>query len=1334
MTKHSLLIVTGFLSAVLAFGWSGRQALAGNESAPAQNVELVSTLRGYGKVAVEFQGDEGSGTVRAFRFDAEDEKHAALMVGKFLADLDLSPGVSKSSRRIGGKSFPVVMVQGGSVYTGFILGHTGRVIAADSMKALDAFLTKSPWVVKAVTTNLEYPKYLDRFDRYGWGFYGFSGNTNMHGWKERLPGAGPDADPADDMDFLQKYDFRFELWPQPGLFDTNYSVGEWPELWWQVEEAKKRNIALGCRLYGEFPMVKELGDAFERPAPFLQGGWMRQDIAQKTLTHPSWFSEKARLYMARQAQEQMRPLLKENITSWMSPYGELVHDEWYNYHADYSPDALKDWHRTLKEKLDLGLPEVSAMFNRANQPFASWSEVPIPEIATFAGLAGMIKEMQGNWQVRLEATPDEGLNAQWWNADTSEKSWETMDLPGSIKWHKFYRKQSWMIHDFKLTSEELAGNAPIYLYSFAKMFGSTRVTSLVYLNGQKVGETGRWGAWEVRQLLKPGQNRLALRSDNFTGRVFLSTEEPSVYPYLGAARNRLWVIFQDWLKDGKRDAWKVALSAMREVEPNVPIKFMAPMGFGTDRWIELATSFGGWPHFTGEGMWYYPWYKRYGFLYGLPGGSEMAGPEKDAAEMFMAMQRTFLAGLNSHDHVFFVQAATRVPEIKKWYEDHIAVLKQMGRYDIAGPQVLLFRSTNSATNFMPAPIPALGEKTREFQSYWNWDIGRGTLQTIGQSNLYIDDGGLKDGKLSGYPILVDCGNEIITRESIQAIDQWVREGGTYVVLPFTGRCLPESPDSWPIKALTGCTVKAMRTPGKGSVVIAKDQTLFKELAGKTFEDNGSTKDCNDYEHNLISTELEPSGDCTTVARFENGEPAIVVRKLGKGRVISLGSTFFRQVKDVQGMWLPSDLESIFYRDLFNGLGQPSVNSTDDFKILTQRYLTNNGLDDVVVLTSFADGDRNVTLTSSFERPPTHIYRAAGDKLEELKGFKLDGNTVTISNVKIPKSEVQVYYFRTGNAVAAGEHWWNYQRRIWQPSQASKVDFSPISKPSLIDPTLDLKADWKWTQEKPQDDTWRTAGKATDGWKSWHLDVFNAVGADATRTLYATKTFSIPQDWLKDAGKTRLVAANWDGGPGRLTVANSAWRLWLNGQLLEKKGFFNPEVGSLLKSGENILAMEIDPPAKGKYIGVLGAVYLTHSKPPVETISLAGEWTGELDGTPVSLHFPGIGKARWPSRKFMVPADWEDKYIVTYYAKDARNLSGQGSRQSSMGVIVNEREVRRRHHHMFGNEVEVDITSLLNFGKENEFAPFSSGPLVEPMDWDFETIELRLYPKKEYRNE
>ncbi len=908
-----------------------------------------------------------------------------------------------------------------------------------------------------------------------------------------------------------------------------------------------------------------------------------------------------------------------------------------------------------------------------------------------------------------------------------------MLLPGSVKWHKYFRKQAWMIRDFELTPEQLSGAGPVFLYSFAKAYDSPPKPSLVYLNGEKVGEAGRWSAWDVRRLLKVGENRLAIRTDSFSGRVFLSREEPAVYPYLGADTNRLWLMFQDWLKDAKAKTWEVTLAAMRQVDPNAPIKFMAPRSFGTDRWTKLADDFGGWPHFTGEGVWYFPWYKRYGFLYGLPATTEMAGPQVNADGMFKVMQRTFLAGLNGLDHVFTVQGATRRPEIVEWYRDHAKVIKQMGRYDISGPQVLLYRSTNSASNLMPEPNPAVGAKARNIPSVWNWDIGRGTLQGIGQSYLYIDDGGILDGKLEGYDLLIDGGNEIVNPGIIDKIGSWVEAGGTFVVLPFTARSTPESPDSWPISKLTGCEVKAIRLRGEGSVTMEKNQDIFRELAGKTFPEKGTNKDDHGNECNEPGIELRPLAGAEVLARFDNGEPAIVIRKVGSGRVITLGSAFFKNVRDFQGMWIPEASESVFWRDLLKGLKQPFPNYTNDFKVLAQRYRSNNGLDDVVVLVNFAGEDRTVSLTASFSNEPTRIFRVERDSVAEIPDFSKTGNEIVLKDIFIPKDEVQVFYFRTHTALDAEKHWWDYQNRIWKPTRKMDVDFSPISAGRWVDPVLNLKTEWRWTQSSPSGDSWRTDLSASQEWPKWHLDIFSAVGAVPTKTLYATKVFEVPAAWLNSEGTTRLIAADWNSRPGSLTAGKSAWRLWLNGHLLQSDGFFNPDVSRLLKAGPNVLAIEIDPPKENRVIGVLGAIYLSHTTPPASVVNLAGDWVGTLGGKPVTLVFPGKGKAEWPSRKIMIPQDWKDKYVVTYFARDGRNTGGQGAKLSTLGVVVNEREARRRHHHLFGPEVEVDITSLLRFGEENLLTLLPAGPIAAPVDWDVAEVELRLYPRAKYRD-
>ncbi len=1296
------------------------------------------TLRGYGELEITFEPRATANeSVGLIRFDAEDAAHAATAVGKFLSDIELSAGSRRSALEVHSNRFPLVEVEGGPFYTGFASGKLGYVAYADSLPQLESYLSDSTFVRDAqlLDTALDYPSYLDRFDRYGWGFYGFSGATNWHEWKKVLPDAGIESDPQDDLDFLKEYDFRFEIWPQPAKFDDNYGIGEWPELWWEVEEAQKGNIYLGSRLYGDIPYVKEYADLFEQPAPFLQGGWVRKDLRRKSWTHLSWFNEKGRLYMARQAQEQMRPLMDVELGSWMSPFGELVHDSWYNFHQDYSSSALNDWRHYLQEVQGLSLTEVSQMFNR-EEAFSSWDEVPIPEVATFAGLPGCVLDLEGDWRVRAEASADEGLEAKWWLTNTDSADWQTMWLPGSIKYHQHFTEMAWMTREFELSAELLDSEKPLYLYDFARAtYGDPHKPSLVYLNGEKLGETSRWGVWEVGQQLKPGTNRLSIRSDYFSGRVFLSTEAPSVYPYLSPERNRLWVLYQEWDKDAKQDTWEVTLAAMREVEPNVPIKYMAPSRFGTDRWIELSTKYGGWPHHTGEGTWFFPWYKRYGFLYGLPGTSEMAGPQENALGMFRTMQRTFLAGLNGLDHVFFVQAATRRPDVKQFYVDHATLLKQMGRYDIAGPQVLIYRSTHSASNLMPQPNPSLGESTRPFQEVWNWDIGRGTLQSIGHSYLYIDDGGLHDGKLEGYSVLFDAGNEIMRPESIEAIEGWVRDGGTYVVYPFTGRCAPDAgEDTWPIEQLTGCTVSKMRQPGSGTVTVAEGQTLLRELAGQSFPDAGAVKDYQGFDHNILSTELEAGPDTEVIATFENGSPAIVSRSLGKGRVITLGSVFFKDVKDEVGIWLPGESEAVFYRDLLEGLGQPAVNSTNDIKVLTQRFKTNNGLDEMVMLVNFAGEDRVVDLTAVFENQPSRVYRVAMDQVEPITGFTAEDTTIRLNEIMIPKDEVQLYYFRTGTPETATTHWWDYQRRIWQSEPIEKVDFSPIAGKRWQEPVLNLKKTWHWTQRRPAGEAWKTETAAFAEWPTWHLDLFNAVGADPEKPVYAAYTFELPPTWLDGEGKVRLTAADWNRGAGDLTAGHSPWKLWLNGTLLEKAGFFNPEVTELLHSGTNTLAIAIEPPTLGKDIGVIGAVYLTYASDPVATVDLAGEWQGERNGEVVTVEFPGTAEdVFWPTKVVPIPAEWADQYIVTYYAKDPRIQSGQSTDLSSMGVIVNEREARRRHHHMHGNEVEVDITALLKFGEPNELTPLAVGWLKKDTVWKFDQIELRLYPREDYRD-
>ncbi len=184
----------------------------------------------------------------------------------------------------------------------------------------------------------------------------------------------------------------------------------------------------------------------------------------------------------------------------------------------------------------------------------------------------------------------------------------------------------------------------------------------------------------------------------------------------------------------------------------------------------------------------------------------------------------------------------------------------------------------------------------------------------------------------GFPLMIDSGSEVMPDDAVQALYEWVEAGGTYIALPFSGRSSVLDPDSWPITRLTGCGIAALRQPGQGSVVFKADQTFFKAMAGKSFPDAGRSLDYIGNNLNKLSIELKPGPDCDVLASFDNGAPAIVRRKLGAGQVIVLGTAFWRQCEDRNGIWWPESLETEFFADLLDGAGLPPAACTTDDRL------------------------------------------------------------------------------------------------------------------------------------------------------------------------------------------------------------------------------------------------------------------------------------------------------------------------------------------------------------------------------------------------------------------
>lgn len=1299
-------------------GWAGVLALAlgaaglrGAEVAKSQTswseVFRVQTpagqeLRGFGPVATEFAAQgAGQRKVWVLRFACQNPEKAAAVVGKFLADLDLSPKVALVGLTIdvGGKTIEVpAWGTARGVFIGGVDGAVGQVLCAQTKEELQGYLKDHPEAGRGAVEKAAYPTYLDRFDRYGWGQYGLDGYRGTHDWMTlatKFDGKKELKDPYEDLLWLVGMKNRFDAHLEPASFLGNADgIITNADDDWSVKMAREQGLPVSFRLYGSAQpsyhgwALRRFGEYQNRPADFLTP---RVDsYAVETML--SWYAEDVHRYQAVKAMEMVQKYAAEpHVLGWMHPYGEVQAGIWEYDHGDYGPYAQANWRRYLQKHVG-DLAEVSRLYARS-VGYGGWGQVPVPEFATFAGLDGQVLNLGGKWWARTEVPGDQkldeawwktpaaeryqGLREKWWDGAIDAKDWQLVNAPGGggLPTRTSWTCTTWFRRSFTLTPEQLKAG-PIYLYWFPISYdgihsGERTRYHGIYLNGQKAGETGNWGAIEVSRYLKAGENQVALwlHGNLWQGRVFLSTEEPKVFPGLGDGKNRLWVLWRQWLIDAPTEAMATVLDGMRQADPNRPIKAMAPLTLGPTRYLKLGHDYGMFPHFTGEGMWFFPWYKRYAYLYDVPGSSETAGPaaadDPRCADQFDAYRRVFMAGLNSHDPVFFTQTYARSPYLRAWWEKHQPVLHQLGRFDLAGPQVLLFRSNMLDTNIMPtSPYPTVGT-TRYVQSAWNWEIGRGTLQTLGQSYLYLDEQGIADGKMNGYKVMVDCGNEILTDEARAGIKQWVESGGTFVALPFTGRSSLLQMDAWPVQGLTGCQIGKLRKGRTGTVTIKEKQSVFRAQAGKSFADQGSSIDCVGNELNKYSVVLAPGPDCEVIATYENGAAAVVKRSLGRGSVITFGSVFWRNSQDIKGIWWPKTPEPEVIGDLLEGLGMQAECQTDGQMIWPQPYRSNNGLDHVAVLTSWNE-DKDVTTTLRMRLPakPAALVAFGVDGEKELDFEWKDG--VAATKLAMPAREVKVVRaLGTETPFAAATHWWNYQQRMWHELVKPTLDLAPYRRGKFADPTQDLRPEARFTQEKPAAAKWREADFDDRKWTPSPLSLFRFWGAKMGQPLWVRKTFTVPKQWRQGGGQIRMIAIV---GGGQYDEQPTAW---LNGTSLDAtgRGFIDGhmdlDVTNLLRAGPNVAAWEFA--GKTPLQAFQGDVYLYWRPTAVKSVPLV---TG--------------------AQMVAIPQEWEGKYRVMLYL--------EGERYTISRHTINGHTLVRAVP--FPAPAEFNLCAYLKYGQDN----------------------------------
>lgn len=1280
-------------------------------------------LRGFGRVDAvrKIVSAESDGDVSVFTFKCETPENAETVAGKFLLDLHADGAVAFKNgihETTAGAAFAVERAD-----------RTTVIYGSESREALETVLGRMTH--KTLVEKASVPEWMKAF---GWGVYGVGGLENFHDWmaKATAQGGGKSADqpldPRDDFAFLREMGpIHFDNWLQEENFDNSDGILS-PMIYSRKKLAEDFGVPFGVRLYmpagdtsSYFWFTRRFAGRMDQPAPWMQNGWIRY---HNHLSHASWYDEDIWGYTAAHTKKAMRRLdTSGKARTWMHPAGELVHQPWYDWHADYSPAASNSWHAYLREK-DVTLRTAAAMFNRPEKPYTAWSEVPVPEFAHFAGLSGMALDLYGTWLTRGAGAS--AATAEWQKLPDFPGNWDFLSLYGGesaalkVKYtaeRRFRRVFEW--HGGMAGKNSNAGGR-VYLYFFPMAdMGAPQVRHEVSLNGGPSVSVGQWCALDVTDRLKDGENvlEILLRGIFWNGRVFLSTEKPSVYPNMSQARCRLWTLWHEWRRDMKARRCEMVFDAMRQADPNAPIEFMAPMHFGQPVANRLLREWGAFSQFTGEGVWFFPWYKRYAKLYGYEGTSELAGPYDDVAGARRSALRVFLAGLDMHKPVFLAQTYSRNPALRGWWLSHKDLFARKGTYDIdlKQPQVLIYRRTALTGDAFPEPFPAVDAAIDKIHSPWNFDIGRGELQSIGQSYLYIDDDGIEDGKMDGFKVMVDCGNEIISEPHVSRIKSWVEKGGVFVAYPFTGRSTTLKANAWPMAELTGSKIKenAVRPGYVPKVVIPDGSRYFPSFAGQTIYGAKKRVYQLDFALDVVSPDAKP------VLMWDDGRVAATARRVGKGLVIHLGSMFWRGSEDSKGMWNPSDeVERTFLRDLLSAVGHgKALVETDDRLVLAQPYRSKNGLDLVAVLCNFNEEGDGFNTEAQRHRV-TEVKLRTGKKPRRIVGYA--GNPVNPVNpvekelpfdwdeaegvatvtVALPPQEVAVLNVHCYDVGDALDHWWAESKVQWRELKKPTRDFSKYLEGKWKDPTLDLKEGWSILPVPHSPFSVPQSPIPLDCLQFW--------GWPEGKGALCRKTFDLDDSaWLNGGGVVRLVTGAWVG-PHFLSPAT----IRLNGKVLAEKtlsGYIDVDVTALLKDKGNELSIEFsDAPQGGRFTGMNGCVYLyCREKPSASVDLLKGEGK-----TAVVRGADGRDAV-----ELCVPRKWHGKYRVRLYMEGARDVP--------RGVRVRDRFMRR-HHHNFGNITDIDITGLLRFGEKNRIDIGANSPAENPDRTSVEPLSvLRL---------
>ncbi|MBI5833443.1 MAG: beta-galactosidase trimerization domain-containing protein [Armatimonadetes bacterium] len=1230
--------------------------------------ELPQTaLRGFGPVSGQQSSvDLPGGAASVLRVTCADAPHAQLLAAKYHSDLALLPGVTRVGR--------AWQVAGQGWTAAARVGHEVVILAAADDRDLATLRGRHVADGAQFAAEVPVPMWLDRWDKYGFRFY-------YRPWERPRDQNDATYDTAAEFPWLaQQGHSGLVFWQEVNQVDT--AEGLLNDVWWDwgLRAAREQMLPVGINISCSQPswLLNRYRDQAIGKMPQYCGSF--HSVADPGLGGMGVLS-----WNATTAADAEMALLQStvkryrdypNITTWLEPHGELKHGA-FDILLEHGPVADAGYRRYLRATYG-DLATISRRWYGEPGRLPTWDDVRVPELASFLGWGPQAIDLSGAWRV---AYPEADSPAAWSSAQFDDSAWPTVVAPGHDRTMFLPRKRALYRRTVAVPAAWRAAHAKrfLYLWDLNQDWGKPVA---VWVNGRKVSETPvkhpvpHWVAADVTDVLRDGDNQITLSvPQGYLGyRVYLSGDAPLQYPALGPQRNAQWVDLVDWIGWSRVETCRRGMTMIRQADPNRQITLMAPDGYA-DGLKQLAVSLGGNFHNTGYMGGFYaeplPMLMRGA---GLPFSCEPGGPASDLPEFKKQLGLWLSEGIQGLDYFIHMGNVMWNQPMREHFEAQQNVIHLIGKFHQPAAQVALLMSAraNALTEWPWGDDPSVNLGA----GYWRWNVGA-VLRSDYQRDAISESDLVPGGSAARYRVILDTNTTIMEPRLVDRVEAWVRAGGTFVTYAQTGRHTPTEPDSWPIARLTGYRVAAI-DPVDAS----------RRLAGIDGESILPAADWRDVPANGLSL-AKVAPECRDLLRWADGSTAVGLRPMGRGFVVQVGCRFHgRSMFDrVEPGGNSPEMQRLarLMGQLLAWRQVPRVPATVNAEeVLLRSWETNNGLYDVWTLWN-QSGTRTVTTDLTFRdrRAPTTLINVR------------DGQPASATGITLAPYDAVVLLSPKGQLPRAGLRWLELQRSWW------RAPVIPANTPPLPEPTArfahDLSQDWSIRAMAGDEDAAPMAKTEVDdkAWPHDRLGVWTWPGRAGVKRVLFRRRFTVPAAWRD--GEVRLWLRSFFN-----TTFVDQGRIWLDGTLLQDwraDGLQGDDCGGRLTAGSTH-TLAVEARCAGAVGGPRGTCWLAFIPKPESTLDLAGAWEPSPDGLSreAPRPLPGAWSGTMARRQVTVPESWRGKRVMLDV--DAPT--------SLLGVIVNGTFVRR-HHHLFGPRMMLEIGGWLRYDGPNELELVRSGP-------------------------